>query len=228
MRLDDTQQSPETPQGAPQSTHALSLRPGHPVGRNARPLPLHSSDSPVAPRGNVSRGPLSQLRRGLARLGRRTERMAPTSPVDTPPFSPAVTVRFTSTLPPRHPTPYVHATAAEPAPDGDVERQSIDDGAFLRSVSLSLPDPVENRMKQLQVQRTRLLQILKDWSWSPGESFRDQTVMGVLMNMKMAASPCHANAGVRRAGIHHLREELIKVDLEWAELAERFAVSLRT
>jgi hypothetical protein len=67
-------------------------------------------------------------------------------------------------------------------------------------------------------QRSWLLQSLREWSWSPGEPFGDQTVLGILMNMKMTANPCLENSAVRRAGIRHLHAEVLRVDLELAAL----------
>jgi hypothetical protein len=116
----------------------------------------------------------------------------------------------------------LRARADEPATVTDAaERSSIDDdddGVLLNSTSVRQRDDVEDRMKELGAQRAWLVQSLKNWSWSPGDSFKDQSVLGILMNLKMAAHPCLETAAVRHAGIRHLNEELSRVDLELAAL----------
>lgn len=211
--------APQPSRGEHPANNTLTLSRHNLAGNSPHPLPLNSSDSPVAPLRDAASGPLSRLGNNLARLGRRSARVAPECPADTSTATPAVRIRLPSTLPPRHSAPSLQARADEPAAtDHEVERESIDDGVFLRHTTISHPDPVQDRIRQLEVQRTRLLQLLNDWSWSPGSSFQNQTVLGILMNMKMAANPCFENAAVRGAGIQHLRAEISRVDLELATL----------
>lgn len=217
--------TPLPSRGAPPSNNTLTLHRRTPAGDSPHPLPLHSWDPPVAPLREVSRGPLNRLRTSVARLGRRTERIVAERRADTPPANPTVTIRLPLTLPPRHPASLLQASAEKPSEPVDEAEPSIDEGEFRHGMTVIHADPLEDRMKELEVRRTRLVRLLQDWSWSPGDSFEHQTALGVLMNMKMAANPCRENAAVRDAGIRHLNEEISRVDKELAPLAvaRRFA-----
>ena len=127
-------------------------------------------------------------------------------------------------LPPRHPPPVSPARADEPASAAEPSEWEYE-GKLLHSMAVSHRDPHEDRREELEAQQSWLVQSLKDWSWSWGEPVADQTVLGILMNMKMAATPCLEVSAVRRAGIGHLQPEISRVDLELAALAAAQALA---
>lgn len=163
---------------------------------------------------------LSRFGNRLARLGRRSSQVAPEPDADAPQGGRAVTIRCHSLLPPRHPQPVGPATADESAPAADPsERASDDAGPVLHSTTVKHRDPLEDRMEKLEARRARLRQCVKDCSWLPGDPLKDQTVLGLLMNMRMAADPSFENAAQRYAGIKSVREEISRIDLELSALA---------
>lgn len=218
MAPDDAQPARQSRGTAASNKLTLTLTLTLPPPPQSRPLPVHSRESPLMPLTEASAGPFGSLKRRLAH---------------TPPGGPVVTIRPPSGRPPRHPTPALGAVADELDTAG-AERSSVDgndvddDGVVLHSMTVSHRDWLQYRTEELGIQRARLRQTLNDWSWSPGDSCANQTALGILMNMRMAANPRSANAAVRQAGIRHLLQELSRVDRELAALAQLRAVALLT
>jgi len=210
-------------------SNPLAITRPPPRGLGPHPLPLHSWDPPEAPRRSATTDALNRLRSRVARLGHRSARIVPEHHPDTPPAGPAVTIRFQSTLPPRHPPSTVQVRADEPVrANSSPSQQSVDEedeGNVLHTMTVHHRDPLEARIDELKAQRCWLHQTLKDWSGPPDKSAQEQSILGILMNMKMAANPSLANAVVRRAGVEHLKAVLSEVDDELKVLAAERSIA---
>lgn len=212
--VDDGEPAPRQTQGETRSTPLTLTKPA-PRASSPHPLPVHSWDPSEAQLRDASAGAIGRLRNRVARLGRRAAQVASQDRADMTRASPVVMAKAQSTPPPQHPPP---AVADEPAPAAGPSEWE-DEGELVHSMPVRHRDPQKDRRDELLAQRSWLLQSPKEWSWSWAEPIADQTVLGILMNMKMAANPCLEVSAVRRAGIHHLRAEISRVDLELAALA---------
>jgi hypothetical protein len=87
-----------------------------------------------------------------------------------------------------------------------------DEGNVLHTMTVRHRDPLDDRIDELAAQQSWLLQSLENWSWTPGEPLKDQPCSWSLDNLRMAANPCLENSAVRRAGVQHLKGELLRVE----------------